>query len=83
MATHALAADGSPVTIQNGKAIGNTLTDKDRVAYDEFMRKMQRFARVLLRIMNMPAPRLTLDDWTDRVLDARTVADVFLTELPH
>ncbi len=67
MATHALAADGSPVTIQNGKAIGNTLTDKDRVAYDEFMRKMQRFARVLLRIMNMPAPRLTLDDWNDRI----------------
>ena len=54
-------------------------------------------AEVLLRLLNRRfgplAPEIMacicsadsdrLDDWTDRVLDARTVADVFLTELPH
>ena len=67
MPTFSLAAEGSPVCIVNDAISGAQLTDKDRAAYAVFMKKMNKFAAVMLHILNMTPPRLSLEEWSERI----------------
>jgi len=64
--TYSLSAEGSPVRIANGDISGTQLTEKDREAYAVFMKKMNKFAAVMLHILNMTPPRLSFEEWSER-----------------
>jgi phytoene dehydrogenase-like protein len=64
--TWSLPVDGSAVKIQHGVASGAELSDKDKMAYVTFMKKMNKFANVMLHILNTKPPRLSLEAWSER-----------------
>ncbi len=65
--TYSLCAEGNPVRILNGAAHGNQLSEKDKAAYAAFIKKMNKFAAVMLHILNMVPPRLSLEEWSERI----------------
>jgi phytoene dehydrogenase-like protein len=64
--TYALSAEGSPLRLAKDGASGAGVHIEDSAAYSAFMKKMQRFAKVFLHILNTSPPRLSLEEWGDR-----------------
>ncbi len=64
--TYSLSADGQAVKISDGAVSGAALSDKDKQAYATFTKKMHRFAKIMLHVLNMLPPRLSLEEWHDR-----------------
>lgn len=67
MPTWNLADTGMPLRLQAGQASGAQLSSADKDAYPLFIERMQRFAGILLHIMQMVPPRLSLEQWSERV----------------
>jgi phytoene dehydrogenase-like protein len=65
--TYSLSAEGNAVKISNGAVSGGLLSEKDQAAYTAFMKKMNKFAAVMLHILNMVPPRLSLEEWSERI----------------
>lgn len=64
--TFSLCTEGHPVRLLNGAVSGTQLSEKDKAAYITFMKKMNKFAGVMLHILNTVPPRLSLDEWRER-----------------
>jgi len=64
--TTALAADGEPLEIGDLTALARR-SAADARAWPLFTARLGRFARLLRRLLDAPAPRLGSDAWSDRL----------------
>ena len=65
--TYSLSEQGNPVRLADGAISGAALSQKDRDAYLVFKKRMNKFAAVMLHILNMVPPRLSLEEWSERI----------------
>ncbi len=67
MPTHALVEGGPALRIDGLLALSASLPDGEAARHADFMRRMNRYAGVLGGLMQMTPPRLTLNEWPDRL----------------
>lgn len=76
--TTALAEDGNHLQISGDALLGGSIEDKDRSAFREYRRFMNRFARVINRLNNRVPPRLATRDGGDWISLAKMALDIRL-----
>lgn len=65
--TYCLSCEGNVLRILGGAASGKQLSEKDKEAHCAFMKKMNKFAAIMLPILTMAPPRLALEEWRERM----------------
>ena len=78
MKTTALAEDGNHLLIADDDVQGGNISDKDRLAMNEYRRFMNRFAGVINRLNNRIPPRLGTRDSSDWLNLAKMALNVRL-----
>jgi len=78
MKTTALATDGKHLQIAGEILQGENISDKDRLAMQEYWRLMRRFAGVINRLNNRVPPRLGTRDFSDWLGLAKTAMNIRL-----
>lgn len=76
LTTVALAADGRNLSYTGAEVSGEGLSDKDRSAFVEYTRRMNKFGALLGRLHNVIPPRLATSDRTDLISSARLALDM-------
>jgi phytoene dehydrogenase-like protein len=78
MSTTALAEDGNHLQIAGDALQGANISDKDRLAMQEYRRFMNRFAGVINRLNNRIPPRIGTRDRSDWIGLAKTALNIRL-----